>query len=381
MKIGIMTINSAYNYGCVLQAWALQKYLEKEGHEVKIINYRIPEIDSVYRLFQEKKRFSFQPFNRFYNSLRHIKFNLTQQPRIKKAAKFEHFINEVMNTTEVYASFRELEQKQAEKEFDVLITGSDQVWNGSITKGLKPAYFLAFDHSGKHKIAYAASIGKVELLKAERDFFSEYLQDYKSIAVREHSAKTLLAPLVKQPVSVVVDPTLLLERSDFDALKQPSRFKKPYILVHVIGKDKALKAIASQVSEQMGLPIVQNRMAKQFPGELGRFADAGPEEFIGLVEKAEMIVTNSFHATVFAILYGRNFITIPHKTYPERMVNLLHEAGLENHLIASAEELPEKVSSLAPDYKKVWARLAKRQEASRKFLKDALKDALKDTKI
>lgn len=373
MKIGIMTINSAYNYGCVLQAWSLQKYLEKEGHEAFIINYRIPEIDNVYRLFQERERFSFRPLNQLYNGLRHIKFNLTQKPRIKKAAKFEHFINEVMNTTRVYSSFRELEEGEAGKEYDVLITGSDQVWNGSITKGLKPAYFLAFDHSGKKKLAYAASIGKLELMKAERDFFQEYLKEYDRIAVREESAKQLIAPLVKQPVSVVVDPTLLLEKSDFDAMKQPARFKKPYILVHVIGKDKDLKAIVNQVSEQTGLPVVQNRMAKQFPNELGRFADAGPEEFIGLIEGAELVITNSFHATVFSIIYGRNFITIPHKMYPERMVNLLQITGLEDHLIASAEELPEQTSQLMPDYKKVWERLARRQEESREFLKDALK--------
>lgn len=374
MKIGIMTINSAYNFGCVLQAWALQKYLEKSGHQVSIINYRIPEIDNVYRLFQERERYSFRPLNQLYNGLRHIKFNLTQKPRIKKAAKFEHFINEVMNTTRVYSSLRELVEGEAGKEYDVLVTGSDQVWNGSITKGLKPAYFLGFDRSGKKKIAYAASIGKLELSKAEQDFFREYLKEYDSIAVREHSARQLVAPLVDKPVSVVVDPTLLLERSDFDAMKVASKFRKPYILVHVIGKDKDLKEIVEQVSEQTGLPVVQNRMKKQFSNELGRFADAGPEEFIGLVEGAELVITNSFHATVFAIIYERNFITIPHKKYPERMVNLLQETGLENHLIATAEELPEKVADLTPDYKRVKALLEKRQEKSRKYLKEALKE-------
>ena len=108
MKIGIMTINSAYNYGCVLQAWSLQRYLEKQGHEASIINYRIPEIDNTYRLFVERERFANAGLNGFYNGLRRLKFNMTQRPRIKKAQKFEHIKNETMNTTKVYGSFQEL---------------------------------------------------------------------------------------------------------------------------------------------------------------------------------------------------------------------------------------------------------------------------------
>ena len=372
MKIGIMTINSAYNYGCVLQAWALQKYLENEGHQVSIINYRIPEIDNMYRLFREKQRFSIAPINNIYNSLRHIKFNLTQGPRIRKAAKFEHFINEVMNTTRVFSSFRELVEGEAGRDYDVLITGSDQVWNGTITKGLKPAYFLAFDHSGKRKISYAASIGKKELMNAEKEFFKNYLAEYESIAVRENSAAELLAPLVEKPIEVVLDPTLLLEREDFDTLKQPSKYQKPYIFVHVIGKDARLRKIVTILSEQTGLPIVQNRMKKQFPNELGRFSDAGPEEFIGLIEGAQLVITNSFHATVFAVIYEKNFITIPHELYPERMENLLKELSMENHLIACVEELPGSVAELQPDYTAVKKKLKKRQQESREYLKRAV---------
>lgn len=372
MKIGIMTINSAYNYGCVLQAWALQKYLENEGHQVSIINYRIPEIDNTYRLFREKQRFSIAPINNLYNCLRHVKFNLTQAPRIRKAAKFEHFINEVMNTTQVFSSFRELVEGKAGKDYDVLITGSDQVWNGTITKGLKPAYFLDFDHSGKRKISYAASIGKKELMNAEKEFFKNYLAEYESIAVRENSAAELLAPLVKKPVEVVLDPTLLLDREDFDTLKQPSKYQKPYIFVHVIGKDARLRKIVTILSEQTGLPIVQNRMKKQFPDELGRFSDAGPEEFIGLIEGAQLVITNSFHATVFAVIYEKNFITIPHELYPERMENLLKELSMENHLIASVEELPGSVAELQPDYTAVKKKLKKRQQESREYLKRAV---------
>ena len=235
-----------------------------------------------------------------------------------------------------------------------------------------PAYFLDFDHSGKRKISYAASIGKKELMNAEKEFFKNYLAEYESIAVRENSAAELLAPLVKKPVEVVLDPTLLLDREDFDTLKQSSKYQKPYIFVHVIGKDARLRRIVAILSEQTGLPIVQNRMKKQFPDELGRFSDAGPEEFIGLIEGAQLVITNSFHATVFAVIYEKNFITIPHELYPERMENLLKELSMENHLIASVEELPGSVAELQPDYTAVKKKLKKRQQESREYLKRAV---------
>lgn len=372
MKIGIITINSAYNYGCVLQAWSLERYLEKEGHQTWIINYRPPEIDEVYRLFEERKRFANLGLNAVYNGLRRIKFHLTQGKRIRKAKKFEEFINRTMHTTKPFVSYRELEAQEAGAPYDVLITGSDQVWNSSITKGLKPAYFLEFDHTGKKKISYASSIGKTELTSEEQEFFARSLQKYSAVSVREQSAKDLLAPLIKQEISVAADPTLLLEKSDFDTLKKPSRFREEYLLVHIIGEDENVKKIAAAMSKILNLPIVQNRGKKQYERELGRFADAGPKEFIGLIEGASFVVTNSFHATLFAILYERNFITIPHKLYPERMRYLLEQVGLSDHLVEEEANLPKDGKIPMPDYERVKTQLRVLQESSRKFLKNNL---------
>ena len=267
MKIGIITINSAYNYGCVLQAWSLQRYLEKEGHRALIINCRFPEIDEEYRLFVKRKRFANSGMNMIYNGLRLIKFHLTERERVRKAKKFENFIRRTMHTTKPFTSYKELEEQNAGEPYDVLITGSDQVWNSSITKGLNPAYFLAFDHTEKRKISYASSIGKTELTIEEQEFFAKNLQKYSAISVREQSAKEFLIPLVDKEISVVADPTLLLEKSDFDTLKKPSRFHQEYLLVHIIGEDENVKKIAAAMSRTLNLPIVQNRGKKQYDGE------------------------------------------------------------------------------------------------------------------
>lgn len=382
MKIGIITINSAYNYGCVFQAWALQRYLEKIGHDAEIINYRPKAIDKVYRLFVPKKRFRMRPLNWAYNRIRKVRFTRANQPRIKKAEKFEHFISDVMKTTEeVYYTFEDLCEKEAGAAYDALITGSDQVWNSVITVGYKLAYFLDFEKTGKPKLAYASSIGRANLSNAEKDFLSYFLSPYTAIAVRERSARDLLQSVLDRPVELVLDPTLLLERSDYDAMKVASRFKQPYILVHAIGKDKRLLKIAAEVSTRTGLPIVQNRMAQQFENELGNFADAGPQEFLGLIEGAEMVITNSFHATVFSIIYGRNFITIPHRTTPERMANLLEEFGLSEHLIGEVEALPENPDMLMPDYEKVYQNWNVRRTESQNVLQAELELAQKQIEL
>lgn len=372
MKIGIMTINSAHNYGCVMQAWSLRYFLTKEGHDASVINYRLPEIDDVYKLFHEEERFSNKALNACYNEFRRLRFRLTEGKRIKKAERFEYFVNNVMGTTKPYYSYEELCEQKAAEPYDVLVTGSDQVWNSIITKGVKPAYFLQFDNGEKRKISYAASIGKQVLDDEDKRLFTKYLATYSRIAVRENMGKDLITPLTDKPVEVVLDPTLLLEREDFDTLKKPSKYKKPYIFVHVIGKDERLEKIVEHVSKVTGLPVVQNRPTQQFTNELGTFADGGPMEFLGLIDDAALVITNSFHATVFSIVYEKTFVTIPHVLYPERMQNLLGKIGLYDRLIETVDALPEDIFAFHPDYVEVKKLLHEEQEKSRAYLRSAL---------
>jgi hypothetical protein len=388
MKIGIITINSAYNYGCVLQAYALERYLEKEGHDVKIINYRLPEIDNVYTIYTEKVRFSNPVAQKIYNALRKRKQLFQKRSTVIKAAKFENFILHTLNTTDAYTSFPELVNSYNPADFDLLITGSDQVWNGSITVGLRPAYFLDFDKvksDAVRRISFASSIGKESLTNAEKAFFEHYLKNFDVISVREKSAQHLLKSLTDKKINLVADPTFLLEKSDFDELVLKAGFTtpqaysrklaKPYILVHVIGKDKNVIQIAQAISEKLNMPVIQNRREKVFTNEACSFSSAGPEEFIGLVRGASYVVTNSFHATVFSIIYHHDFITIPHSKYPERMANLLSELGLSDHLAPTLDVLPENFNIRNIDYAPVDKKFDEMRNSSRDFLQDCIQKA------
>lgn len=375
MKIGIITFNSAHNYGAVLQAWATQTYLEKQGHQVEVINLRLPAIDNVYKIAVNKKYVNNKYANVILNKARVIKRCISDLEKYKRYRTFERFINRKLHVTKMYQCSQELKEDTSLK-YDVLIAGSDQIWNSSLTKLLEGAYFLDFGGKDTKRISYAASIGRKELPQNEIELVRHYLQELDYISVREVNAYKAIEPLTSKEVEIVADPTFLLERADFDKLKQPFPVKQPYIYVHNVHlakKDMRLFEVAEELSKRTGLPIVTNRKDEQYSNVVGRFTSGKPEQFIGVISEAEYVVTNSFHATVFALIYHRNFITIPHITNPDRMQNLLGELGIANHLIASKKRVPEDLSELDIDYDEVESRKSKMRKTSVAFLEKAIR--------
>jgi coenzyme F420-reducing hydrogenase beta subunit len=373
MKIGIITFNSAHNHGAVLQAWALQEFLKGEGHEVSIINYRLPATDNLYRLYVPRKTFKSYKLNKVVHLLQYLKKYKTEPDKVKRYRKFEHFINHTLNTTTEYTVFGEL--NKANFDFDVMIAGSDQIWNGSLTKGINPAYFLAFGKEKIKRISYAASIGKDHIPEVEHTLFSRYLRLFDYISVREEKAKEAIEKLTDKQISVVLDPTLLLDREKYDDLKNDPKNKEQYIYVHnvhITKIDKRLNAMAEELSKRLGLPIVHNRADYDFSNESMKFTSGGPKEFLGYIANAAYVVTNSFHATVFSIIYHKDFITIPHFQNPERMRHLLETLGIGNHLIELSKDLPEDLNELSIDYNNVEKLRIDQRSSSIEFLRNSL---------
>ncbi|SHO52353.1 polysaccharide pyruvyl transferase family protein [Anaerocolumna xylanovorans] len=373
MKIGIITFNSAHNYGAVLQAWALQEYLKSEGHQVKIINYRLPATDNLYKLYQPRNPFKHEKLNEAVHALQYLKKMKTEPNRTRKYREFERFINRTLNTTKPISKLAEL--KKINFDYDIMIAGSDQIWNGGLTRGINPAYLLAFGKDETKRISYAASIGRDEIPEVEHTLFARYLRDFDYISVREEKAKEAISKLTDKEVTVVLDPTLLLEREMYDKLKKDPKVKQDYIYVHNVHikkVDKRLNAMAEEMSKRTGLPIVHNREDYDFTNELKKFTNGSPEEFVGYIANAKYVIANSFHGTVFSIIYQRDFITVPHFQNPERMRHLLGSLGIVNHMIATPDELPEDLAELNIDYDAVEkARLTLRGE-SVGFLKNAI---------
>lgn len=373
MKIGIVTFNSAHNYGAVLQAWALQEYLKSEGHDPSVINYRIFDIDKLYRLYKPRNPYKKAILNKAVHKAQDIKAYQRDKNKYKRYRAFEHFINHTLNTTQPpVKNFAQL--SKAEFDFDAMIAGSDQIWNGVFTK-MNPGYFLNFGKPDVKRISYAASIGKDEISDVEALQFQKYIHNFDYISVREAKAKEQVLRFVDDEVEVVCDPTLLLPRSKYDELKKDPKINQEYIYVHnvhLVKVDERLNAMAEELSRRTGLPIVHNRPDYSFKNECGKFLDGGPEEFLGWIANARYVLANSFHATVFSMIYHREFITIPHFQNPDRMRFFLGELGIGNHLLGLPEELPADLSELAIDYDKVEEKRHQMAARSKEFLKKAL---------
>lgn len=373
MKIGIVTFNSAHNYGAVLQAWALQEYLRSEGHDPSIINYRIFDIDKLYRLYKPRNPYKKAAMNKLVHKAQDLKAYQRDKNKYKRFRAFEHFINHTLNTTQPPAmNYAQLAKR--EFDFDAMIAGSDQIWNGVFTK-MNPGYFLNFGKPEVKRISYAASIGKDEISDVEALQFQKFIHNFDYISVREQKAKEQVLRFIDDDVEVVCDPTLLLPRSKYDEIKKEPKINQEYIYVHnvhLVKVDERLNAMAEELSKRTGLPIVHNRADYSFTNECGKFLDGGPEEFLGWIANARYVLANSFHATVFSMIYHREFITIPHFQNPDRMRFFLGELGIGNHLLGLPEELPADLKDLAIDYDKVEERRQGMKERSVAFLKKAL---------
>lgn len=342
-KIGIVTIHNSSNYGACLQSYALYKYIELKGSDCEIIDVRRPiHDDYIY----EKGYSSFRN-NPFTVKNRILKF-IRQLARIilcrrgsggqftscLSHKRFNAF-NSQIHYSKVYNKLSDL--KKNPPMYDLYISGSDQLWNPAQPYCLEP-YFLTFVPDGKQKISFATSIGITELTDNEKKDFKKWLGSYNAVSVREQQAKDLLDSFVEREVIRVADPTFLLEPSYWNKIAiYPDM--SDYILLFLLTFNGKVLKYAQSLAKQSGkkLVILKEPRLTTIDGEYTVNNDCGPLEWIGYLGRASMVITDSFHGTVFSILMGaENFYTYinPTSKRGSRIVDLLTMFGLENHILS-----------------------------------------------
>lgn len=199
MKVGILTFHDAHNYGAVLQAYALKKYIKTLGYDAKIINYHHETIPDGFP--REGYEVRWDKFNKF----------------IKELTDFEE---------KVCTSEEELEKL----DIDFWICGSDQIWNTEITRGFNKGFFLDFETQGK-KISYAVSMGIPELPEKHEEDFKNSINKLDHISVREETLKGYAEKFTKKQVIKTLDPTLLLESKDYDDLILDNKLRRIFAYI------------------------------------------------------------------------------------------------------------------------------------------------------
>lgn len=357
-----MTFHRAINYGAILQAYALKCVLNKLGADVKIIDYISPSISSRHKLMRP----SLNPLDLY----RYLRYSKTVNAQFKQ---FQLFLDK-MNLSERASSLNEL--RKLSESMDAVICGSDQVWNTEITNQ-DFHYFLDFVPDSVKKIAYAASFGQTQIPKSIDKTIGDYLRRFDSISVREDSGAELVDKLIGKRPEVVLDPTLLLSNDEWRELKSIEVLPERYILVYSVGEIEKLFPTAIEISEKTGFPLVIFSHRK-YPSLSNTFyiQTTGPTGFIDAFDKADYVITNSFHGTAFSIIFRKKFLVQTRTVDPSkglginsRIITLLEKTGLSGRIYMQRDAM----SLLeATDYADAENRISFHKKASIKFIKESL---------
>ncbi len=353
MNFYIITIHCIPNFGSVLQSYALVAFLNNQGYNAKIIDYR-PSYYTKGRNALKK-----------YTS---IVFNLFNYHKRKN--KYNAFINNrIPLTPKVLKTFEEL--KYLPKEDAVFIAGGDQLWNSFHPCGRDDAYKLTFVQ-GLPKMAIGTSMGRNSFSKEELVVLSEKIKDFCFIGLREQSTVEMLKPFATVPVHHVVDPVLLLQKEDYLKIcGEKPLINEPYLLMYLTAKSEKLDKTVEYVSKKKNLKIVHvSGFSKKCKCDYF-MKSIGPDELLNLVVFSEFVISSSFHATLFSILFEKQFCTfLPESGTNARIEDLLSFYGLSNRIIHDATEVNR--TDLEIDYSYVAGKVAEFSDQSRKMIIEAI---------
>lgn len=308
------------NYGGVLQSYALQYYIKKLNKDNNVeqisYNYLSNNIskDIHFSIKRNIKNLIKDFINIYINRVLNIRYY-----------KFEKFRNDITHSEIVYTDDT---INLISNSYDVYVTGSDQVWN---TLWYHSAFFLDFVDVPQKKVSYAASIGNTCITDTEKKIFENNLKNFKAISVREKDSIELLKAFYDKNIEFVLDPTLLMDISDWNSILPEFKNKKKYVFSYFIGDEIHVRKIAKKFAKSKGLILINLPHAAGFNisdlnfGDKKMF-DAGPLDFVNLIKNAEYIFTDSFHACVFSIIYEKNFYVYPRsgkKAMGNRIYSLL----------------------------------------------------------
>ena len=370
-KFAVLTFTDTPNYGALLQAYALQKYLNETGKECKVIDYqnakrKYSQVSGVRKIRSIVWRCTFSKL--FVN-----------QKRKERTKWFKTFL--LNQTGRTYKNLNGL--KSLNNYFDGFIVGSDQVWNPS-NNNEDSAYLLSFSDSDKIIISYSASFGTKELNKKYLIDNEKYFRRFNYISVREQTGKDMIEDIVGMKAVVTVDPVFLLSKDYWKHIVNQFACKgtrENYILCYVLpgnkNVEKRIYDIASEIAKKTGAPILtigKKTISRGYSRER-LIHDCGPLEFLSYLMRATVVVTNSFHGTAFSIINEKRFWCVLGRGIEgrrnTRIENLLESMNLRKRAIECGEEYND-IDFLQPiEYSLKWPIIQESIDKSKEYLDNA----------
>lgn len=298
MRICIITCQNADNHGARLQCYALVRHFQKQEHDVQVIDYR-PD-------YMRGPRLWYWPGA---SIKRWAKLFLQIPDRIRAVRRhhcFDKFSKKYIPLTRVYNSIDELRQDPPEA--DMYIAGSDQIWNTTFRNGTDPGYYLDFGEKSVRRESFAASFATEDIVPSARDFVKDNLKRFDKITVREQSALKILENLGYQG-SLQDDPVFLLSAQEWNEIADGTGEGENYVLVYDFYNDDNIKQEALRIAQERDLNIYAVCPMKLSYADKN-YVYSDPETFVSLIKNASCVVSNSFHGTVFAMIYRVPFKVI-----------------------------------------------------------------------
>lgn len=345
-KVGIVSLYyNSKNYGGLLQAYALVKIIENLGYPCEQISL------STYRNQKRKRKITVNKLVKYLNTrIKKICNNIVYAQVIKEInvrnLKFTQFEKKIPHSKKIY-TYQEL--KENFEGYQVVIAGSDQIWNMS---WYKPEYFLDFVPNDVYKFSYAASMPNINLTHSQKEIIKKHLKNFKSISVREKVTVDFLQKLINTQVRCVLDPTLLLKKEEWDGICGKPIVKEKYILCYFLDKNRELKKIVKRIAKEKGLKLVvlphlSGLIREDISFGDYKLFDIAPDDFISLIKNAEYVFTDSFHATVFSNIYKTKYYVFcrnGEKNMIDRITTVLELFEAKDRLILSDRDIIKKIS-------------------------------------
>ncbi len=288
------------NYGSLLQAYALQYTLKELGFD----NHIISDERIVYPQKYNQVNSPISPLQKIRKSLgfwkRFLQYKSFRNDYYTRLY-FDNFRKKDLIVDNEYTSFFVLGNK-----YDAYIAGSDQIWNPS-KNIFKPFYYL--DFTNRKKISYAPSLGTSVYPNEYKDVVKELLSSFSYISIREKKGEKLLSSFIEKDITTVLDPTLLLSKNEWNKIAAKTKQNKKYAIGYFLTYNKDYINWTIQDAKRKNIELLFFQINPHVYNYSNNIVAAGPREFISYIKEAEFVYTDSFHATVFSILYEKDFLT------------------------------------------------------------------------
>lgn len=322
MKIGILTFVNAMNFGAVLQAYGTEKYLTEKGFESVLIDYtpvpKAKDDKSCKKSSPIINKLSLlkHPFAALYGKIKRKKIDDFKSENLKISS--DKYIGEILKLKEDY---------------DVIIAGSDQIWNTDLSFGSR-TFFFDFDTKAK-KVGYAVSVGKKNFSNQEKEMIHKFAKNFDALSVRENSLKEYLSEKESTNSVCVCDPVFLPDKTVWDNLTISPSYKD-FIFVYSMEFSSKLVETANILQKLTGKKMYfisagGNNPSTKIHGK--SIKASGPKEFLGLIKNADIVLTNSFHGVAFRLIFGGDLFVVEHSKRNERLVQILSLCNCSEKII------------------------------------------------